>query len=176
MRIKVRDLMSRQVPTIHPAATVADAIEKSFELETTRLYVTADKDRLVGIVPDYELLKSHVSGQASQASVESIMTRDVCVVSPDEPVMSVVPRFRSAHCSAVAVIDGDRLLGELTRRDVLWVSMTFERIQSNRDADDPAYVGPHDAGDPRDPAHELTAPNFLGLRRSYAARTSSGRG
>lgn len=51
-------------------------------------------------------------------TVADIMTRDPITVSPDTPLADVIGIMKSHHCRQLPVMDGDRLLGIITDRDV----------------------------------------------------------
>src|SRR5690349_8984178 len=50
--------------------------------------------------------------------VSEVMTRDVQTVSPDQPVQQAASFMLSADAGSIPVIDGDRLIGMITDRDI----------------------------------------------------------
>jgi len=50
--------------------------------------------------------------------VSEVMTRDVETVRPDEPVQQAASFMLSADAGSIPVIDGDRLIGMITDRDI----------------------------------------------------------
>ncbi|MFN0155133.1 MAG: CBS domain-containing protein [Gaiella sp.] len=52
-------------------------------------------------------------------TVDAIMSRDILSVSPQAELAAAAQRMSGGRVGAVVVLDGDRLLGILTERDVL---------------------------------------------------------
>ena len=50
--------------------------------------------------------------------VSEVMTRDVQTVSPDQPVREAASFMLSADAGSIPVIDGERLIGMITDRDI----------------------------------------------------------
>ena len=50
--------------------------------------------------------------------VSEVMTRDVQTVRPDQPVREAASFMLSADAGSIPVIDGDRLIGMITDRDI----------------------------------------------------------
>ena len=50
--------------------------------------------------------------------VSEVMTRDVQTVRPDQPVRDAASFMLSADAGSIPVIDGDRLIGMITDRDI----------------------------------------------------------
>ena len=69
MRMTVAELMCETPVTLGPECTTDEALEAFFEYETPELYVVDKSGRLLGVLPDYELLKAQLSGEARGACV-----------------------------------------------------------------------------------------------------------
>ncbi|HUP67964.1 MAG TPA: CBS domain-containing protein [Sphingomicrobium sp.] len=50
--------------------------------------------------------------------ISEVMTRDVQTVSPDQPVQEAANFMLSADAGSIPVIEGDRLIGMITDRDI----------------------------------------------------------
>jgi CBS domain-containing protein len=50
--------------------------------------------------------------------ISEVMTRDVQAVRPDQPVQQAASFMLSADAGSIPVIDGDRLIGMITDRDI----------------------------------------------------------
>ena len=92
-----------------------------------------DGGRLVGIVaerdlraaaPDAgelgEVLREHegVPGP-DRIPIETVMTRNVVVLRPDDTVEEAARLMRTRRISAIPIVDGERVIGMLTRGDVI---------------------------------------------------------
>ena len=128
MRMTVADLMCETPVTVGPQCTTDEALEAFFEYETPELYVVDKSGRLLGILPDYELLKAQLSGEARDACVEQLMSRSVPVVTLDSDAAQVARSFRDSQCSRMPVVKSGRLVGIVTRNDVMRLMAVLRRI------------------------------------------------
>lgn len=139
MRMTVGDLMCEVPVTVGPDCTTDMALETFFEYETPELYVVDKSGRLLGILPDYELLKAHLSGEAQGARVEQLMSRSVPVFTVDSDAAEVARLFRDNQCSRMPVLKSGRLVGVITRSDILRLMAVLRRIDPQPSTDS---VGP----------------------------------
>ena len=126
----VADLMCEKPVTVSPDCTTDAALEAFFEYETPELYVVDKSGRLLGILPDYELLKAQLSGEAREARVEQLMSRSVPVCRLDSDAAEVTRMFRDSHFSRIPVLKAGRLVGVVTRADVIRVMAVLRRIDA----------------------------------------------
>jgi Mg/Co/Ni transporter MgtE len=124
----VADLMCETPVTVRPECTADEALEAFFEFETPELYIVDKAGRLLGVLPDYELLKAELSGEASDTCVEQLMSRSIPVVSLDADAAQVARSFRSCQCTRIPVVKAGRLVGVVTRHDVLRLMAVLRRI------------------------------------------------
>jgi CBS domain-containing protein len=130
MRMTVGDLMCETPVTVGPDCTTDEALEAFFEYETPELYVVDKSGRLLGVLPDYELLKTQLSGEARGARVEQLMSRSVPVFGVDVDAAEVAKLFRDNQCSRMPVVKSGRLVGVVTRSDVLRLMVVLRRIDA----------------------------------------------
>ena len=159
MRMTVADLMSEMPVTVGPTCTADEALDAFFEYETPELYVVDSSRRLLGVLPDYELLKVELSGEAGGARVDQLMTRAIPVVSMDSDAAEVARLFKECHCSRIPVTKAGRLMGLVTRADVLRLMAVFRRIDAQH-TEAPAKV---------------KKPKHLSSAKSTATRTTRGK-
>lgn len=120
MRATVRDAMSIDVVTI-PRHTSLDAAERLLvEHDLDELFVTNEQGLLLGILPDYALLKCRLAEACPlQQTVETLMSRRFLVIGVDSP-LTVAARYLREHIHhRLAVVDDMRLIGQVTRLAVL---------------------------------------------------------
>ena len=138
-----RDLMSGDVRTISPDATVGDAARLMLEHNVSCLPVVNDENRLVGILTHtdfglhprfvpladnvYTLLGSattpaHVAEVAQTVSrllIKDVMHRPVTTVAEDDSSVDVVQLMLRRGIHRVPVMRGQDLVGIITRHDFL---------------------------------------------------------
>ena len=87
----------------------------------------------------YELLKAKLLGTPADAGVETLMSRHLTTVSPTMQAAQVASIFRSGNHRQLAVVEGGRLVGQITRRDILRLFAATEQLA---DAPASALRGP----------------------------------
>lgn len=120
MQAIVRDAMSTDVVTIPRQTTIADAERLLIQKSVDELFVTNEKGRLVGTLPDYELLKLRMRGPVKpDATIESLTSRRFLVIGADSP-LSIALRYLREHVHhRLAVVEDMRLVGRVTRQSAL---------------------------------------------------------
>lgn len=118
------DVMTRELATVDPAATVGEALTIMRHMGVRHLPVTDLSGCFVGLVDDRLVTRALLSGadreQALDQPVDEVMTRYVPQVGPTTPVTRVSRLLRTSRCDAVVVVDErDHLLGLITLVDVV---------------------------------------------------------
>ncbi|KUK04638.1 homocysteine biosynthesis protein [Methermicoccus shengliensis] len=114
----VREVMTRNIITVHPDDGVADAATKLIRGDFNHLPVVDEGGRLVGIITSWDVSKAVANG-ASNGKVADVMTRKVISSSEDEPVESAAHRLHAHNISALPVLDSERrVIGMITSEDI----------------------------------------------------------
>jgi len=81
-----------------------------------------DEDRtLLGLVSEFDLLKAMaVQKDLKKVTAKEIMSCDVVTVTADMSVTDLIDLLRKCHLIRVPVIEGERLVGIVARRDILF--------------------------------------------------------
>lgn len=157
-QIPVQDLMNRQIPSVLEDATINDVGVALLEHDSAEVYVVNRSGLLKGVVPEYEILKARLCGIPQTEPVADLVTRNPQTVSPQASVLEIAGLFRSGFRSSMAVVDQHhRLLGQLTRREVIWALTTWDRLERSqaRDGSGPTTESGHS---------EISPPKFLRRR------------
>ena len=128
MRMTVADLMCEMPVTVGPECTTDEALEAFYEHETPELYVVDETGCFLGVLPDYELLKAQLSGESKGACVAQLMSTSVPVCKSTSDAASVARAFRDSQCHRMPVVSAGRLIGVVTRADVLRLMAVLRRI------------------------------------------------
>ncbi len=129
MQVKVSDLMTRELARVSEKTSFQEGMEILLKQEASQIYVTDERDYLLGVVPDYELLKANLSRIPADASIETFISRDVATTSPETQITEILPLFRDGCHQQLAVIEQGRLVGQVTRRDVLRLLTTLKALE-----------------------------------------------
>ncbi len=111
--MQARDIMTPDVITIHPQASVQDAARHLSDYRISGMPVVDGDSQVIGIVTEADIISR------PGATVEKIMTRRVVSVQEDTPVDEIAQILTSKHIKRVPVLAGDRLLGVVSRADIV---------------------------------------------------------
>lgn len=115
----VKDIMTREIVTISPEASIRDATDLLLERRVSGLPVVDGARRLVGILTEFALLAIAYDSNVSNDLVVQHMTTDVLTVNLDDPVNKVADTFILHRVRRLPVTEDGRLVGLVARRDVL---------------------------------------------------------
>jgi CBS domain-containing protein len=136
------DVMTRNVLSVPPDATVAQAVELMLERGISGLFVVDATGTLAGIVTEGDLLRRDELGTERRRSwwlrliaspgrqaadftrthgrrVADVMTQDVLSVRTDAPLEEIVTLMEERRIKRVPVLEGDRVVGVVSRADLL---------------------------------------------------------
>jgi CBS domain-containing protein len=111
----------RDVVTITAAKTVADAVALLGEHKIGALVVVENKDRIVGIISERDIVKSLAKKGPEMLTepVASIMTRNVVTCIERETINDVMGRMTRGRFRHLPVAAGGRLTGIVSIGDVV---------------------------------------------------------
>jgi CBS domain-containing protein len=121
--------MTKSVLTIKPKETVRQAREAMSKHRVNQLPVVID-DKVVGIVTDRDIRDAYPSSIrllrgkdidefADSHTVEEVMTYNVVTVSSETSLREAAQRVRKQRFGALPVVDHGKLVGIITRSDLL---------------------------------------------------------
>jgi acetoin utilization protein AcuB len=130
--MRVKEIMSRPVVTIKPAASCLTALRQMRETHVRHLAVVDNGGALVGMVTDRDL-RHHLFTPAAyrelgvtgvdtllaRASVRDVMSSPPFCVGADGELAEAAQRMREHRVGSLAVVDGRRLVGIITETDLL---------------------------------------------------------
>ena len=119
---RVRDYMTGKLVTFAPDDRVLDAIHSLVEHGIAGAPVVDDHGHLVGMLSEFDCMRvvlqagyhEHPGGRVSD-----YMTPDVETVSADMNIVDLASQFLDSGFRRYPVMDGNRLVGQISRRDVL---------------------------------------------------------
>jgi CBS domain-containing protein len=117
--LTAQDIMTDNVVTIAPSATVQEAMEILLKNRISGLPVVDFDGRLIGVVTEFALLALAYDAEVRQEKVFKHMTTDVITVAPDDPIRKIADKCITHRVRRVPVVKDGRLVGLVARRDVL---------------------------------------------------------
>jgi CBS domain-containing protein len=121
----ISKFMDRVVPTLEPDTKILDAVDFLLQHRVTGAPVVDENGQLLGIITETDLLRLVTEGVKCQpptdATVADFMTRDVVTIGPDTDIYYVAGIFLSHNFRRLPVLDQGRIVGAITRYDLLRV-------------------------------------------------------
>lgn len=126
----IKDVMTGPVVTVEPWTAMRHAATLLHQGGFRHLPVVQD-GALVGMISDRDVAEARARG-AMQAllTVESFMCRDPVTVRPETPVGEACRLTGERKIGALPVLDGQRLVGIVTRGDLLRMLARAETAES----------------------------------------------
>ena len=125
----VRDYMMSALTTIPHESSLLDAA-MTLRRSSIRHLPIVDGENLVGIITERDVLRcspsllSEITQEEYNAifentPIERVMTRDPMSVTPDSPIRDAILLMLDRKMGCLPVVEGARLVGILTRSDLL---------------------------------------------------------
>ena len=130
--LTVRDLMTERPRTTTPEMPLRDAAREMLSAGLSALPVVDEDGGLLGLLSERELMRHFMSTTLTSASarftppsahgrrtVRDVMTRQVLCVAPEQSLADVAALMTNKDVERVPVVRGGRLVGFLTRGDIV---------------------------------------------------------
>ncbi|MDI6783317.1 MAG: CBS domain-containing protein, partial [bacterium] len=118
--IRAKDMMNSPVMTVSPEHTV-EQLRKIILRYGHSSFPVIDGNNLVGIISRYDLDRAIHHGLA-QSAIQGLMSTNVITVDPLASLHQIRALLLEHDINLLPVIDGNRLVGVITRRDLLRVT------------------------------------------------------
>jgi CBS domain-containing protein len=144
--MQAREVMTRDVVTIRPDATIREAARTMDDLNVGALPV-CDGRRLVGIITDRDItVRATADGMLpAQTPVQAVMTEEVCWCFDDDSVEEIERAMARRQIRRMPVVDGDkRLVGVVALGDLATdrAAGTERTLRSISEPSEPRRGGP----------------------------------
>lgn len=130
--LTVRDLMTERPRTTTPDMPLPDAARELLSSGLSALPVVDEDDGLLGLLSERELMRHFMAtamltpssrftppGASGARTVRDVMTRQVLCVAPEQSLAEVAALMTNKDVERVPVVRGGRLVGFLTRGDIV---------------------------------------------------------
>jgi len=126
--VKVADYMSTRLITVHREDSVAEAMAVLLTRKISGAPVVDDAGKLVGVLSEKDLMEVIIQDSyydENMGIVADYMREEVDTVDPDTDIYTLAERFHKEHRRRYPVVKNGRLLGQISRRDVLRAAEEF---------------------------------------------------
>ncbi len=115
----VAEVMTPEVVTIEPSASIAEAAKRMIQQEKGPLPVV-EGDRPVGMVTDRDIIARVVAEERDPGSltVGDIATRELVTISSDQDVGEAARLMDEHQLDRLLVVEGERLVGIISEADL----------------------------------------------------------
>jgi len=119
---KAEDYMVKELVTVRPETDAYDAIGLLLKHRISGMPVVDEAGNLVGILSERDCLKTLLEAQYHNlptALVKDLMSTETTTITPDTDILKVADLFLNERFRRLPVVDKGRLVGQISRRDVL---------------------------------------------------------
>ncbi|MHB9154456.1 MAG: CBS domain-containing protein [Endomicrobiales bacterium] len=117
--LKARDIMTRDVLTIHPEADLEEAIGELVNSRISGMPVCDTEGRVVGMISEKDILNFIFSGNLKQTTVGEAMSRQVISFPPDADIDVISLAMGEKQIRRVPILENGRLVGIISRRSII---------------------------------------------------------
>jgi len=120
--VLVKDHMTRNVATLSPDMEIARAVQFLIARDVSGAPVLDAHGRLVGILTERDCMEKAMQADYHAQPgglVSDCMSPDPEFVTPDESVLTLAEKFIKGRFHRYPVVDQGRLVGIISRRDVM---------------------------------------------------------
>ena len=129
---KIGAFMDAVVPTLSPDTQIIKAVDFLLRHRVTGAPVVDSDGRLLGIITETDLLKlvtEGIEGQPpTEATVAEYMTPNVVTVPPTVDIYYVAGIFLNNKFRRLPVVENGKIVGAITRYDLLRIIRTLSTI------------------------------------------------
>ena len=118
----VKDYMGRNLVTLQPDDEVLHAVHKLVVHNISGAPVVDKDGKLVGILTDKDCMQIIVDATYFSeygGLVSEFMSRDVETINAEDSIVEVAENFLNKHYNRYPVMDNNRLVGQISRGDVI---------------------------------------------------------
>jgi CBS domain-containing protein len=123
--VTARDIMSDRLLVLRPEQTMAEAIVALDRRGVSGAPVITQQGELVGVLSEFDCMKMvasrafHHETLALKLTVADLMSPNVLTLAPNTDLPSICHRFMTTKVRRLPVVEDDRVIGMVSRRDVL---------------------------------------------------------
>ena len=126
------EMKEQQLITIGPDDTVETAIRKLVDNKIGAMPVCDNKGSLIGIVSERDLLRECAERAKSinKTKIKDVMTRNVVIGVPEDDLDYVTDIMTQKRIRHLPIMDGPKLEGMLSIRDVVDIQLEKSRAEA----------------------------------------------
>ena len=115
----IRDIMSKIVVSIRPDATLIDAVKVLTKHHLSGAPVVSAAGEVIGFISEPNLMDVLFDEESRTCKVSDYMSREVQMVHVNDSIATAATMFAMFGFRRLPVVEDGRLIGVVTRRDLL---------------------------------------------------------
>jgi len=130
----VQHYMTQKVVTVHKDLNIYKAIDKLLHHRISGTPVINDSGDMVGILTEKDCLRIMANGSFYEmpgGPASRYMTEEVKTVTPNTDIFVVADLFLKNHFRRVPVLNGKKIVGQISRCDVLAAVQDIVNVKQN---------------------------------------------
>jgi len=124
----VKTVMETDVITVKKDAPVYDAIELLLKNNITGLPVVDDKDNLVGIITEKDVIKLLYINIKEDSKVKQFMTKDVVTFDESDNLTEIAECFFQNNFRRVPILKNGKIVGILSKKDIIAYILKIKKV------------------------------------------------
>ncbi len=125
---KVADIMEKP-PRIDVNKSLKESAQLLIDSSTPIVTVVSQKDRLIGIVTEWDITKAAASGTDYNNPLTTVMTADVITIEPNCTIIDCIRRLERFEISAMPVVEDNKVVGVISG-DILARRTLYRLLQA----------------------------------------------
>jgi CBS domain-containing protein len=121
-----KNIMTKDVITVKDHTPIREAIEILVEKRISGLPVINDRNELVGVITEKDLLKLIFAGDIDLGIVADYMTREVVTLDEETDLLDVCETLIEMNFKRIPILKDEHLAGIISRRDMIKYILDME--------------------------------------------------
>ncbi len=134
--ITARDMMVRKLITLPPTMDCFEALRLLVKYRISGAPVVDDAHRVVGVFTEKSAMSALMDAayeQTPSCEVSNYMVRELVTIGPDTDLLEIVQIFRDQPTRRLQIVENERLIGQISRRDVIYKAAQLIQPKSVRE-------------------------------------------
>ena len=135
-QLTARDFMVKKLVTLSPQMDVLDAVQRLLKNRISGAPVVDADGNFVGVFSEkcaMQVLLDAAYEQLPSNEIRLFMDTDAQTIEPDTQLLSIAQVFLLTSYRRLPVLEDGRLIGQVSRRDVMRASLDMIKLTPNRD-------------------------------------------
>ena len=134
--VTAKDMMVTSLRTVRADQRVSDAVKLLLKYSISGVPVIDEKHHLVGVISEKDCIRAlmrAVHDRLPPSLVQDVMSTDPITITEDTHLLTVAHHFLTKPIRRLPVVDNGRLVGQISRRDLLRSASRVFDIAPDRD-------------------------------------------